>query len=69
MAKYIDEEQFHHVRMLLSIQEKEAVWWRDACVLYFQTFSKMPVPLNYEKPEHTLEYYKGLRFLYAPGNG
>lgn len=69
MEKYIDEEQFHHVRMLLSIQEKEAVWWRDACVLYFQTFSKMPVPLNYEKPEHTLEYYKGLRFPYAPGNG
>jgi alpha-glucuronidase len=69
MEKYIDEEQFHHVRMLLSIQEKEAVWWRDACVLYFQTFSKMPVPLNYEKPQHTLEYYKGLRFPYAPGNG
>lgn len=69
MEKYMDEEQFHHVRMLLSIQEKEAVWWRDACVLYFQTFSQMPVPAHYEKPEHTLEYYKGLRFPYAPGNG
>jgi alpha-glucuronidase len=69
MEKHIDEEQFDHVKMLLSIQEKEAVWWRDACVLYFQTFSKMPVPPNYEKPEHTLEYYKGLRFPYAPGNG
>ena len=68
MEKYIDEEQFNHVRMLLSIQEKEAVWWRNACVLYFHTFSKMPVPANYEKPEHTLEYYKGLRFPYAPGN-
>ena len=25
---------------LLAIQEQEARWWRDACVLYFQTFSK-----------------------------
>lgn len=69
MEKYVDEERFNHVRMLLKIQEKEAVWWRDACLLYFQTFSKMPLPANYEKPEHTLEYYESLKFPYAPGNG
>lgn len=64
----IDEERFNHVLMLLNIQEKEAVWWRDACLLYFQTFSRMPIPVVYEKPAHTLEYYKSLRFPYAPGN-
>jgi len=69
LKKYIDEERFEQVKMLLVIQEKEAVWWRNACLLYFQTFSKMPIPANYEKPDHTLEYYKGLKFLYAPGNG
>jgi alpha-glucuronidase len=55
--------------MLLAIQEKEAVWWKDACLLYFQTFSKMPIPSAVEKPGNSLEYYKSLRFPFAPGNG
>jgi alpha-glucuronidase len=54
--------------MLLIIQEKEAVWWRNACLLYFQTFSGMPIPSGIEQPDHTLEYYKSLKFPYAPGN-
>ena len=65
----IDEEQFEHVNMLLAVQEKEAVWWRNACLLYFQTFSKMPLPAGVEQPNQTLEYYKGLRFQFVPGNG
>lgn len=69
MQAYIDAERYNPVRMLLNIQEQEAVWWRDACLLYFQTFSKMEIPANYEKPLHTLEYYKSLKFRYAPGNG
>ncbi|MES1217464.1 MAG: alpha-glucuronidase, partial [Bacteroidota bacterium] len=69
LKNYIDEERFQQVKMLMSVQEKEAVWWRNACVLYFQTFSKMPIPSNYEQPDNTLEYYKALRFPYAPGNG
>ena len=64
----IDDQRFQQVSMLLNIQEQEAVWWRNACLLYFQTFSKMPVPANYEKPDHSLEYYKGLSFPNAPGN-
>jgi len=69
LKKYIDEERFEQVKMLLAIQEKEAVWWRNACLLYFQTYSKMPIPANYEKPDHDLQYYKELKFPYAPGNG
>ncbi len=64
----IDDERFEQVKMLLAIQEQEAVWWRNACLLYFQTYAKMPIPANYEKPDHTLEYYQALRFPYAPGN-
>lgn len=63
----IDEEEFNHVRMLLKIQVNEAVWWRNACVLYFQTFSKQLIPAGYEKPDKTLEYYQSLYFPYAPG--
>jgi len=69
LKKYIDEERFDQVEMLLAIQEKEAAWWRNACLLYFQTISKMPLPPNYEKPDHDLPYYKELKFPYAPGNG
>jgi alpha-glucuronidase len=65
----IDKERFEQVKMLLHIQEKEAVWWRDACLSYFQTFSKMPISANYEQPAHSLEYYKSLKFPFAPGIG
>lgn len=68
VSAHIDPERFEQVKMLLAIQEKEAVWWRNSCLLYFQTFSKMPVPNGYEQPDQTLEYYKALRFPYAPGN-
>ena len=63
----IDEERFRDVQAFLRIQEKEARWWRDASLLYFQTFSRLPIPEGYEKPEHTLEYYMSLEFPYAPG--
>lgn len=63
----IDNEQFEHVKMLLNIQLKEAIWWRNACVLYFQTFSKRPIPDELEKPDKSLEYYMNLNFPYAPG--
>lgn len=63
----IDDHRFEHVKALLEIQEKDAVRWRDSCVLYFQTFSDMPIPDQYEKPAHDLEYYKSLEnSLYIP---
>ncbi|NWF88361.1 MAG: alpha-glucuronidase [Ignavibacteriaceae bacterium] len=63
----IDQERFNHVKMLLKIQQKEAKWWRNACILYFQTFSKQPFPDGFETPNETLEFYHSLRFPYAPG--
>lgn len=60
----IDAERFNHVKQLLKVQEDEAIWWRDGCVLYFQTFSKRPIPSQYEHPQHTLEYYKRIPFPY-----
>ncbi|WP_153798564.1 alpha-glucuronidase family glycosyl hydrolase [Foetidibacter luteolus] len=69
LAGKVDQERFRQVQMLLAIQLKEAAWWRNACLLYFQTFSKMPIPDGYEKPDQALEYYMGQRFPYAPGNG
>ena len=57
LEEKIDREQFESVNMLLKIQHDDAVTWRDGCVLYFQTFSNLPIPEGLEKPEHELEYY------------
>ena len=62
----IDEASFQHVAAMLNIQEKEAKWWRDACIAYFQTFSQRPIPAGLQAPEHSLEYYQNLSFPYAP---
>jgi hypothetical protein len=39
------------------MEYNDAVEWRDGCILYFQTFSKLPIPAGLEKPQHDLEYY------------
>jgi alpha-glucuronidase len=69
MKGIIDDERFEQVSMLLNIQYDEAVWWRNACVSYFQTFSKKSLPKNFPQPDHDLEYYESLQFPYAPGKG
>lgn len=69
LYQFVDADRFNQVKQLLQVQYAEAVWWRNACLLYFQIFSNQPIPANYEQPEKTLEYYKSLRFPFAPGNG
>ncbi|MEL1242078.1 alpha-glucuronidase family glycosyl hydrolase [Flavobacterium flavipallidum] len=68
MKNYLDETRFKEVQMLLNIQRKEAKWWRDACLLYFQQFSGKELPKGVEKPTQTLNYFQSLKFPFAPGN-
>lgn len=63
----VDAERFQQVSSLLAIQHQEAIWWRNACVLYFQTFSKKDIPSGLEKPDQSLQYYQSLEFPFAPG--
>jgi alpha-glucuronidase len=58
LANVIDPERHAEVAQKLAIQERDAVWWRDAVLLYFQGFSKKPLPAGVEKPAYTLEHYK-----------
>ena len=67
LEKYVDAGRFAQVTAFLAIQEQEAQWWRDACIAYFQTFSKRPLPAGFAPPAHPLEYYQSLKFPYAPG--
>lgn len=68
IRNHLEESRFNEVQMLLNIQLKEAKWWRDACLLYFQQFSGKELPKGVEKPSQTLEYFKSLEFPFAPGN-
>jgi alpha-glucuronidase len=53
----IDEDEFNREQALLKIQYEDAVSWRDGCVLYFQTFSRLPLPAGLKAPERDLQYY------------
>jgi len=63
----VDQERFELVKTLLVKQERDAGIWRDACILYFQTFSKLPIPEGVEKPAHDLDYYRNYRYTDIPG--
>lgn len=54
----IDAERFRNVQSRLKTQLRDAVWWKDACLLYFQEFSKLPIPYGIERPIHELEELK-----------
>ena len=60
----IDPQIFENVAGRLAIQHREAIWWRDACFLYFKQFSNMPVPAGYEAPTRTLEEVKAIEKIY-----
>jgi alpha-glucuronidase len=60
-APAVDRARHAEVKSMLAIQEREARWWRDAALQYFQTFSRMPIPARFEQPAHPLSYYQQLR--------
>ena len=57
----VDAQRFAQVDSFLVIQEHEAKWWRDAALLYFQQFSRQPIPSKYEQPAHPLAFYLSLK--------
>ena len=58
---FIDAQRFAEVQSKLRTQAQDAVWWKDACLLYFQTFSKRPIPYDIERPVHNLEDLKKIK--------
>lgn len=61
MESYIDKQRFDEVQSRLKIQAKDAVWWKDACLLYFQGFSKQAIPYDIERPVHELDDLKKIK--------
>jgi alpha-glucuronidase len=64
----IDDERFAHVEQRLARQEQDARDWRDACLLYFQQFSRRPLPAGVEPPAHPLDYYQSRKLQHVPGH-
>ncbi len=67
LAPYVDRQRFEDTAEFLAIQQREARWWRDASVAYWQSLNHLPLPPGAAPPAHSLEWYEALRFPDAPG--
>ena len=61
LKPYVDAERHAHVAERLAIQFSDAIWWKDGCLLYFQTFSRRPFPADVSPAVHRLEALKKIR--------
>lgn len=61
MQPYVDAERYQAVAERLDIQARDAVWWKDACLEYFRTFSKKKYPEGVEPPVFTLKELKKVK--------
>ncbi|CTP93077.1 alpha-glucosidase precursor [Xanthomonas translucens pv. poae] len=68
LAPYVDAQRYRQVADFLAIQQREAQWWRDASIAYWQQASGRMLPPGTVPPAHPLAYYQSLSFPYAPGN-
>jgi alpha-glucuronidase len=68
LSGFVDQDRFEETATFLQVQEREAQWWRDASVAYFQSVAKRPLPGGSAPPPQPLSYYQALRFPYAPGH-
>jgi alpha-glucuronidase len=55
VERYVDPERFTLVQSKLRQQCVNAQLWKDACLLYFQQFSRKPIPYYIERPVHDLK--------------
>ncbi|MDG2529424.1 alpha-glucuronidase family glycosyl hydrolase [Caulobacter endophyticus] len=67
LSPYVDAERHGEVATYLAIQYREAQWWRDASVAYFQSINGLPLPKGEAPPPLSLEAYEAIAFPYAPG--
>jgi alpha-glucuronidase len=67
LEPYVDAERFAEVGAFLAIQEREAGWWRDATLAYFQSVSLRPFPAGFAPPAHSLAEYESASGPYFGG--
>jgi len=52
---YVDSTRFNDVQRKLREECLNAVLWKDACLQYFQRFSRLPIPYDLERPVNNLD--------------
>lgn len=68
VESFVDADRFKEVQSRLRRQARDAQWWKDACLLYFQTYSKLPIPTYIERPVQDLEDMKQIKFDWTHHN-
>ena len=58
---YVDRRRYEAQLWRLQRQADDAQWWRDACLLYFQTFARMPLPPGSLPTVFTLQQLQDFR--------
>ena len=59
---YVDPERFSLVQKKLRKQCINAQEWKDGCLLYFQQFSRLPIPYDIERPVYNLKDLEKMNF-------
>jgi alpha-glucuronidase len=67
LSGQIDAGRHAEVAAMLGVQRREARWWRDASLAYWQSVSGRPLPPGVVPPERDLDHYQSLQFPFAPG--
>ncbi|HEY6458044.1 MAG TPA: alpha-glucuronidase family glycosyl hydrolase [Steroidobacteraceae bacterium] len=67
LKERVDPQRFYETAAFLGEQQAEAQWWRDACIAYFQSQSKLPLAPGIAAPAHPLSWYEAQVYRYAPG--
>lgn len=52
---YVDAQRFAEVQSKLRRHYRDAQIWKDACLLYFQQFSRLTIPYDIERPVNDLK--------------
>jgi len=63
LQSYVDAARFGEVQSKLRKQCHDAQVYKDACLLYFQQFSKLPFPPDIERPIYDLSYLQSINPL------
>lgn len=65
---YVDAQRFAEVQSKLRRHCRDAQIWKDACLLYFQQHSRMPIPYDIERPVNDLEDLMKIRLGWSHHN-
>ncbi|MBR4129618.1 MAG: hypothetical protein IKU02_01700 [Bacteroidaceae bacterium] len=58
---FVDRKRYEEQLWRFQRQADDAQWWHDACLLYFQTFSRMPLPSGSLPTVFTLKELQAFR--------